>query len=169
MQLDHQHTKFDQKKFPVIIFCDQLRTPENVGMIFRLADAFGVEKIYLNELSPKPGDRSVKRIARSVNESVPSHLMSDPLNELSQLRKLNYKIIALEITQDSKPIQNLKLDLKDKLVIVIGAERNGIEARILDLCDEKIHIPMYGINSSMNVANSLSIALYEITNQFNSL
>lgn len=169
MQLNHLQNKFEQKKFPIVIFCDQLRTPENVGMIFRIAEAFGVEKIYLSELSPKPNDRSVKRIARNSNEMVASQIMHDPIKELQELKKLNYRIIALEITSDSIPLKNLKINSNEKVVIVIGAERNGIEAQILACCSEKIHVPMYGVNSSMNVANSLSIALYEITTKFSSV
>lgn len=169
MQLQHAENKFEKRSFPVVICCDQLRTPENVGMIFRVAEAFHVEKIVFHSLSPKATDRAVKRISRSTSALV-SHEHSDNLAlKLKELKTIGYKVLALEITSNSKPIQQLSVHENDKLVLVIGAERNGISSELLNCCQEVYHIPMYGTNSSMNVVNSLSVALYEITNKFNSL
>jgi len=165
MQLDHSKNRFEKRKFPILILCDKIRTPENFGMIFRVADAFGVEKLILDKDSPSPEDRSVKRISRDANKLVAYERSEDVKSELLKLKQKKYKVIALEITSESKPIQ--ELELKDeKIVLVIGAERNGISKELLAECDETYHITMFGNNSSMNVVNALSVALYEITNKF---
>jgi tRNA G18 (ribose-2'-O)-methylase SpoU len=164
MQLDHSEHKFKKQKFPIIILCDRIRTPENIGMIFRVAEAFGVEKIILNSESPSPEDRSVKRISRDANKIVSYNRSENATLELRNLKELGYRIIALEITSNSKPIQELKIN-NEKIVLVLGAERNGISHELLNECDDMVHITMYGNNSSMNVVNALSIALFELTNK----
>lgn len=166
MQLQHSDNKFEKRSFPIVICCDQLRTPENVGMVFRVADAFQVEKILFHSLSPKASDRAVNRISRSTSGLVSHQHVHDLVSEMNKLKEQGYKVLALEITANSKPIQQLTIDKNDKLIIVIGAERNGISSELLNCCENVYHIPMYGTNSSMNVVNSLSIALYEITNKF---
>lgn len=162
MQLKHTEHKFKKHSFPITLVCDRIRTPENIGMIFRVAESFGVEKIILDKESPSPVDRSVKRISRDANKQVNYEMSENVVDDLKKLKEENYKIIALEITSDSKPIDAVKLK-KQRIVLVLGAERNGISKKLLDLCDEKCHITMYGTNSSMNVVNALSIALYELT------
>ena len=169
MQLQHTENKFENRSFPIIICCDQLRTPENVGMIYRVAEAFHVEKIIFHSLSPKAADRAVKRISRSTSAIVSHEYCAEQVTKLKELKASGYKILALEITANSKPIQQISIKKNDKLVLVIGAERNGISTDLLNCCEAVYHIPMYGSNSSMNVVNSLSVTLYEITNKFNSL
>jgi tRNA G18 (ribose-2'-O)-methylase SpoU len=164
-QLTHSEYHSEIKTFPIIVFADHLRTPENIGMLFRVCEAFGVEKLYLHEESPNPQSISVKRIARSTNRIVNYQTYSNPIAVLNDLRAQACNILALEITNASKPLQLYKIAADQKTVLVIGAERNGISDEILKCCDEVVHIPMYGSNSSMNVINSLSVALYTLTNQ----
>jgi len=169
MQLEHHQDKFQQQKFPIIIVCDKIRTPENIGMALRMADAFGVEKVIIDKESPNPEDRSVKRISRYVNKVINYQLCDEVVLETKKIKALGYKCVALEITSDSKPIESMTLKSGEKIALIIGAERTGISPELLELCSEKYHISMYGTNSSMNVVNSLAIALYEITKKFNSL
>jgi tRNA G18 (ribose-2'-O)-methylase SpoU len=165
MQTTHAQNKFKPKKFPIVLVCDKIRTPENIGMIFRVAESFGVEEIILDKESPSPADRSVKRISRDANKQVKFEVSDNLPGEIEKLKLGNYQVFALEITSDSKPVTQLKIK-KEKIVLVLGAERNGISRQLLELCDEAVHIDMYGNNSSMNVVNALSVALYEITNKF---
>jgi tRNA G18 (ribose-2'-O)-methylase SpoU len=162
MQTTHTQNKFKPQKFPIVLVCDKIRSPENIGMILRVAESFGVEKILFDKESPSPRSRSVKRISRDTNKLVSFEIIENSQEELQKLQREKYKVIALEITSDSKPVKDLVID-SGKIALVLGAERNGISKKLLDLCDEECHIEMFGTNSSMNVANALSIALYEIT------
>lgn len=166
MQTTHAQNKFKKQKFPIVLVCDKIRTPENMGMILRVAESFGIEKIIFDKESPNPGTRSVKRISRDANKFVAFEVSQNIAEDLLLLKKEKYKIVALEITSDSKPINELKIETK--IALVLGAERNGISKKLLELCDEKYHIEMFGTNSSMNVVNALSIALYEITGKMGS-
>ncbi len=165
MQLQHHQHIFSKKEFPIVILCEAIRTPENIGMLFRVAEAFGVQKLFLNPDSPKPEDRIVKRISRHTTESVDHAFYQDPLPILQEYKQNGYKIMALEITSTSKPLNELDLLPSDKLLLIVGAERTGVSESLLSQCDRAIHIQMFGSNSSMNVVNSVSVALYEITKQ----
>lgn len=165
MQLSHSETSFEKIKFPITVVCDKLRTPENIGMTFRVCESFGVRKIILSAESPNPKDKTVKRISRNTNELISYDTSTNLFNTVTEFKQNGCKIIAVEITKTAIPIQKLKIQKKDELVLIIGTERNGIEEELLNLAHETVYVPMYGENSSMNVVNALSVVLYELTNK----
>lgn len=162
-QLTHYEIKNDHKQFPITIVCDAIRTPENIGMCFRIAESFGVSKIYLHESSPATKNSNVKRTARNTVNQVAHTTYTNFNNTIQQLKEEGNTIIGIEITDKSIDIQNFNFTNHEKIVLLLGSERNGIEN--IDYIDYSISIPMYGRNSSMNVIHSLGIALYEVTNQ----
>ena len=162
-QLTHIDIKNKQQQFPITIVCDAIRTPENIGMCFRISESFGVQKIYFEESSPSTENRIVKKTARNTISQI-KHAVYNDFNEIiHQLKAEGNTIIGIEITDKSINIQDFNFKNHKKIVLLLGSERNGIEN--INLVDETIAIPMYGRNSSMNVIHSLAITLYEITNQ----
>lgn len=92
------------------------------------------------------------------------HSTIEDYNELeSYLTDNNFEIIALEITSNSKPLKEVMISFDKKIALLIGSEINGISEELLKLSDQIVHINMFGKNSSMNVVQAASIALYEIT------
>ncbi len=162
-QLSHKDIQNKQQKFPIHIVCDAIRTPENVGMCFRVAESFGVEKIYLHESSPFDENRKVVKTARNTLYQIECEFYSDFDEKIAILKQLGYTIIGIEITDKSIEIQDFDFKNLEKIALILGSERNGISNS--NLADFTISIPMYGRNSSMNVIHSLAISLYEITNQ----
>ena len=162
-QLGHTEIKNKQQKFPITIVCDAIRTPENIGMCFRISESFGVQKIYLHETSPSVENRIVKKTARNTLNQIEHETYSDFETVIKQLKEEGNTIIGIEITDKSKAIQDFDFSSHNKIVLLLGSERNGIKN--INLVDATIAIPMYGRNSSMNVIHSLSITLYEVTNQ----
>ncbi|MFY7672537.1 TrmH family RNA methyltransferase [Tenacibaculum sp. MEBiC06402] len=165
-QLTHYEIENNETKFPITIVCDAIRTPENIGMCFRIAESFGVQKIYLHESSPSMDNRIVKKTARNTLNQIESEQYNDFNNLMSTLKEEGNTIIGIEITDKSITIQDFDFKNHEKLVLLLGSERNGIEN--IDLVDATVSIPMYGRNSSMNVIHSLAITLYETTNQLKS-
>ena len=165
-QLTHYEIENNETKFPITIVCDAIRTPENIGMCFRIAESFGVQKIYLHESSPTMDNRIVKKTARNTLNQIESEQYNDFNNLMSTLKEEGNTIIGIEITDKSITIQDFDFKNHEKLVLLLGSERNGIEN--IDLVDATVSIPMYGRNSSMNVIHSLAITLYESTNQLKS-
>ncbi|PIE50331.1 MAG: rRNA methyltransferase [Flavobacteriales bacterium] len=161
-QLHHANTQNNERKFPITLVCDAIRTPQNIGMIFRIAESFGVSKIYFHESSPSVDNKTVKKVARSTIREVKSETYSDFKALIGQLKKEN-TIIGIELTDESINLPDFNFTQYQNIVLVLGSERHGIaETSILDHC---VQIEMYGKNSSMNVANSLAITLYEVTQQ----
>ena len=162
-QLSHYDIKNQQKQFPITIVCDAIRTPENIGMCFRVSESFGVSKIYLHENSPAVTNSIVKRTARNTIKQLEYNTYANFEKTIQQLKDEGNTIIGIEITDKSIDIQNFNFKNHKKIVLLLGSERNGIGN--INILDHSIAIPMFGQNSSMNVIHSLSIALYEVTNQ----
>ncbi|MGY8911113.1 MAG: TrmH family RNA methyltransferase [Flavobacteriales bacterium] len=162
-QLSHENVENTQQKFPITIVCDAIRTPENIGMCFRISESFGVEKIYFHENSPSVENRKVINTARNTINQIAHDYYTDFNSLINNLKDEGNTIIGIEITDKSINIQDFNFKNHEKIVLLLGSERNGIEN--VDLVDYTISIPMYGRNSSMNVVHSLAIMLYEVTNQ----
>ncbi|WP_343330212.1 TrmH family RNA methyltransferase [Polaribacter staleyi] len=162
-QLTHYDIENNQKQFPITIVCDAIRTPENIGMCFRISESFGVQKIYFHEASPSTENRIVKKTARNTVNQIQHEVYNNFEALINQLKAEGNTIIGIEITDKSIDIQDFNFKNHKKIVLLLGSERNGIEN--VDLLDHTIAIPMFGRNSSMNVIHSLAITLYEVTNQ----
>lgn len=166
-QLNHNETPITPRTFPIVVMCDGIVLPANIGAIFRLADAFGVEKVIFGGEDIDTSRRKVKQVSRSTHQWVKYKQTSDLPKAISELIAENYHIIGLEITNQSKPIDELNFSADQKTGLIIGGESHGISQEVLNLCDQTIHIPIYGRNSSMNVVNALAIFLHEITKILN--
>ncbi|WP_397446415.1 TrmH family RNA methyltransferase [Polaribacter sp. R77954] len=162
-QLTHYDIENEQRNFPITIVCDAIRTPENIGMCFRISESFGVSKIYLHHNSPAPSNRKVINTARNTITKIAHEYYTDFNATIEQLKAEGNTIIGIEITDKSINIQDFNFKNHQKIVLLLGSERNGIEN--ISLVDATVNIPMYGSNSSMNVIHSLAITLYEVTNQ----
>lgn len=162
-QLHHTEIENQQQHFPITIVCDAIRTPENIGMCFRVSESFGVQKIYLHENSPSEENRIVKKTARNTLNQIQHERYGDFTKLIQQLKSEGNTIIGIEITDESVDIQQFDFKQHEKIVLLLGSERNGIEN--IDLVDKTVAIPMFGRNSSMNVIHSLAITLYEVSNQ----
>ena len=162
MQLDHYSSKFEKNQFAIILVTDNVTRPANVGSIFRIVDAFGIEKLILGG-SAIELNRKVWNTSRATEKVIEFEQIENSQDVIKNLKKKGYYVICLEITENSKSITEIQLENPQKIVLVVGSERYGIQHEILKCADSVYHIPMYGQNSSMNVAQATSIALYEIT------
>lgn len=163
-QLTHEHYKHDFKKRDIIVLCDHVKSPANIGGIFRLADAFAVSEIIFHGTQIDLTSNRLKKTARNTHESIPFHESENLVNNIESLKKQGYSILALEITSKSIPIALFDVANHHKIALIIGDERNGISTEILNnYVDHTLHIPMYGRNSSMNVAQATAIALYSLS------
>ncbi len=167
-QLTHENTAFEPKKFPIILLSETVLQPANTGSLFRLADAFGVEKIYLpNEVNLN--SNRLKRTARATVKSVKYSFFSSVKETIAFYKQAGYKIYCLEITKDSIAVEKLQLQTNSKILLVVGNENFGISAATLKLADRCLHITMFGQNSSMNIAQASGIALFEITKKLSQI
>ncbi|WP_067147930.1 TrmH family RNA methyltransferase [Pseudotamlana agarivorans] len=165
MQLNHYNTHFKKRQFPITLVCDHVTNAPNIGSLFRIADAFGVEKIILCGQNITLG-RKMAKTSRATEKVVPYEILEDTSEVIERLKKDNYQIISIEITKDSKPIHQFKFSAEKPMAFVIGDENFGVSEAVLKASNDVIHIDMFGQNSSMNVVQATNIALYEATKQF---
>jgi tRNA G18 (ribose-2'-O)-methylase SpoU len=166
MAFQHSHTTtpFSKNKFPLIVLCDGLNSPANIGGLFRVCEAFGVAQILFFNGSIDISSSRLKRTARETHKSVDYAICDDINTTVKAFIKKGYEIIALEISDISIPSESITLD-KNAIVLVIGNERLGVSEEILALTSKHMHIEMYGKNSSMNVVQATGIALYTLINK----
>lgn len=162
-QLEHVDHKPSETKYSLCFLAHDIDAPMNIGSFFRIADALGIEKIYLTGKSVVPPNNKIKKTSRSTEKFVDYSYEQAPLVIVSQLKNEGYKIVSLEITSSSIDLSKAKFSAKDKICLILGSENTGVSQELLDVSDISVYIPMLGMNSSMNVANACSIAAYEIT------
>lgn len=162
-QLTHTERFFPIKKFPIVLLTDNLMGDANIGSLFRLADAFNVEKIIFTGTPVNLNNSRLKRTARATIANVENEYYENALEAFNFYKNKGYKPLALEITVDSFPIASISFENEHKILLVAGNEQHGISEALLGHIKTKVHIAMFGRNSSMNVAQATGIALYEIT------
>ncbi|HEX8776972.1 MAG TPA: TrmH family RNA methyltransferase [Rhodanobacter sp.] len=162
-QLDHRAHRSTTAKHGLCLLAHDVRRPANVGSLFRIADALGVEKLYLTGRSCTPTHPKARKAARTTEQRVPFAQADDPLPVVAALRRASYRIISLEISSRSIDLAELPVAPGDRICLILGNESAGVCQPLLDASDATVHIPMCGENSSMNVASACAIATYVIT------
>ncbi len=146
------------------IVLDNIRSAFNVGSIFRSADGAGsVKKIYLCGMTTDIDNPKLDKTALGATEMIPSEHYDTTLEAIEELRENGIPIYSVELTDDALNFQHIKYP--NKIALVFGHEKRGVDQEILNRVDKKIYIPMRGKKESLNVANCASILLYEITRE----
>ncbi len=149
-------------KNPVTIILDNVLDTYNVGSIFRLADAVAAEKVILCGQTLTPPNSRIKKASVNTWEWVVWEYKQTTLEAIADLRNAhrNIKIVAVEQDERSKPFN--RVEYQFPLAIIVGNESYGVSKEVLDVCDYIVEMPMWGINTSLNVMVSSGIILYEI-------
>jgi tRNA G18 (ribose-2'-O)-methylase SpoU len=162
-QLSHFEVVKNNVIKEITVVSENIRTPENIGMLFRISEAFGVKKVYLIGDSPNLENKKVLRTARSTEKELNIQLFDNSIRLIEKLKKENYQLIGLELTDLSVSLSSSNFSDFNKIALFVGAERFGLSKETLQKLDQSIHIDLFGKNSSINVVNALAIALYELT------
>ena len=161
LQLDHSSHR-GAGALPLRLLAHDVGIAANVGALFRLADALGVEHVHLSGASPVPPDPKIRKTSRSAERHVAWSYDADPLAVVAALKGQGWRVVSLELSTHSVALDTLPVAPGDRVCLVLGAEDAGVCQALLDASDATVHIPMRGHNSSMNVAAACAIATYEI-------
>ena len=153
----HQHQLTNKSFNAPYIICDGLQTPENLGSILRVADAIGSRGIILLDNDIDLKHNKITKLSRSTNKNI--SIEQHSISNLDELQKRFEFIFALEITKKSRNLFESNISACD--AIVIGHESTGIREKVLAICNNTYHLPMYGQNGSMNISHALVVFLYE--------
>jgi 23S rRNA (guanosine2251-2'-O)-methyltransferase len=150
------------EKTPVVIVLDNVRSALNVGSIFRTADAFLIEAIYLCGITAYPPNREIQKTALGATETVTWKYFVNTKDAVKELKSSNYKIIAAEQTSSSILLEDYFLQQDEKIGILFGNEISGIDQEIINTADHAIEIPQAGMKHSLNIAVCVGIVIWEI-------
>lgn len=153
-----------KKDFYVI--CDNIRSLENIGSIFRTADAIGVNKIFLCGISGTPPNLKITKSALGAEKTIPFEYHKQAWRLIEKLKKDKVFIAALE--QHKKGIIYTKIKPQFPLALIVGNEVKGISQKILEKADQIIYLPMLGKKESLNIAVAFGVAGYEVAKIRNS-
>ena len=150
--------KKDKRLFYVI--CDNIRSLENIGSIFRTADALAIDKIYLCGISGKPPHHKISKTALGAEKTIPFEYCRQTWRLIENLKKNKIQVVALE--QSKRAILYTKFKPSFPLALIIGNEIKGISKKTLKKVDKIIYLPMHGKKESLNVSVAFGVAGYEI-------
>ncbi len=151
----------DKDRTPIILLCDRISDVRNVGSIFRIADAARIEKIYFYQSEIDFSHKKLTKVARSTNQ----YIQYESVDNYELIKKLSkkYEVIALDKTSESIDYTTLERRENDKkLLLILGSEQFGVQEDLLKLCSQSIHLPMLGVNTSMNLSVATGIAVFHL-------
>jgi len=148
------------RKLLFYIICDNIRSLENIGSIFRTADALGINKIFLCGICGKPPHPKIAKTALGAENWIEWEYRKKILKVVEELKKDKVLIVALEQMENSLPYGRFKP--KFPIALVIGNEIKGVSKSVLQKADKIISLPMFGKKESLNVAVAFGVAAYEI-------
>ncbi len=155
-----QFRKF--KKSPFVIVLDNIRSQSNVGSVFRTADAFLTEGIYLCGITARPPHREIQKTAIGATESVSWKYFKETSSAITELKSEGYKIVGIEQAEGSVSLSDFVVKQDTKYALVFGHEVNGVDQAIINECDYVVEIPQFGTKHSFNIAVSAGIVLWEL-------
>lgn len=149
-------------KFPVIAVLENIRSAYNVGSVFRTADAFLIQGVYLVGYTAYPPHKEIRKTALGAEETVEWKHFRTIEEAIYELRAKGYRIWAAEQTNGSQLLQEFSEDIKKGIAVVFGNEVNGVESSTLALCDGSLEIPQLGMKHSLNIATAAGVVLWEL-------
>lgn len=149
------------KKLPVVIVLDNVRSMYNIGSVFRTADGFAVEHIYLCGITATPPHREIEKTALGATQSVSWTYASSTFDVVTQLRADGYLIVAVEQAAGSIMLQDFNAEPEQKYALVFGNEVNGVSQEVMNVADACVEIPQFGTKHSFNIVVSAGIVLWD--------
>ena len=153
------------EKIPVIAVLDNIRSMHNVGSVFRTADAFLLQSIFLCGYTPQPPHRDIHKTALGATETVAWKYVATAAEAVKELRDEGFGVYAIEQVENSISLDKFDIDRHERIAIVFGNEVSGVDTEVLKLCDGSIEIPQLGMKHSLNVSVAAGIVLWELFKQ----
>jgi len=153
-----------QKKLPIIVVLDNIRSLNNIGSFFRTSDAFNIAAVYLCGITAQPPHREIQKTALGATESVEWMYFETTEQALGLLKEKEFIIYAIEQTENPIYLQEFTYNL-EKVALVFGNEVDGVSQNIVNLSKNSIEIPQFGTKHSFNVSISYGVVLWHLVNQ----
>lgn len=153
------------EKLPLIIVLDNIRSLHNVGSVFRTADAFRLQGVWLCGITACPPAAEIHKTALGAEDSVSWEYFEDTLDAVERLQREGYEVLAVEQVEDSLKLNTFRIDPAKRYALILGNEVKGVRQDVVDAADAALEIPQYGTKHSMNVSVTAGIVMWEFERQ----
>lgn len=154
----------EEEKTPIIVILDNIRSLNNIGSVFRTADAFLIEKIYLCGYTATPPHKDIRKTALGATESVDWEYKEDILWLIDELKRNKIKIYSIEQTENTIMLNDFSIK-NEKIAVIFGNEVEGVQQQVINVSDGVIEIPQIGTKHSLNISVSCGIVLWDLFNK----
>ncbi len=153
-------------KTPLILVLDDIRSLHNIGSVFRTADAFLIEKIYLCGITATPPNKEIHKTALGATDTVAWEHHDSVLEVIAKLNNENVITLAIEQVEHAVFLQNFEIEKEKKYALIFGNEVHGVSQEAVALCNGCIEIPQLGTKHSLNISVSAGIVVWDLFKQF---
>jgi tRNA G18 (ribose-2'-O)-methylase SpoU len=152
-------------KTPLILVLDNVRSLNNVGSVFRTADSFLLQAVYLCGITGQPPHKDIQKTALGATDTVHWKYFSTTLEAVSELKINQFNVFAIEQAENSTMLNTFKVEANHKNAFILGNEINGVDQAVIDACDGVIEIPQAGFKHSLNISIAAGIVSWEVFRQ----
>lgn len=156
-------------KTPLIIILDDVRSLNNIGSVFRTADAFLIEKIYLCGITATPPHKDIHKTALGATESIDWEYQKNAAELVNDLKAKGVAVFAIEQAENSISLQNFEVQQNKKYAFVLGNEVKGVSQVTVNHCDGVVEIPQEGTKHSLNISVATGVAVWAFYQKFKTL
>lgn len=153
-----------KQRLPVCAIVDNIRSLHNIGAIFRIADGFLLEKLFLCGIAGVPPRNEIRKTSLGAEDIVPWEYYNSAAEVVRKLKSAGYEVIALEQTDSSTDLGTSRF--RFPMGLIVGHEQHGISDEVIQLVDRAVEIPLHGIKSSLNVSVAFGIAVFQAVQQY---
>lgn len=155
------------EKTPVVIILDNIRSLNNVGSVFRTADAFLIEKIYLCGITATPPHKDIRKTALGATESVDWEYSESTRQLVSKLKKEGYIVLAIEQAENAEMLNEFIIQASKNYALIFGNEVKGVDQEVVNACDGVLEIPQFGTKHSLNISVSVGVVVWDFWSKLN--
>jgi len=150
------------EKMPICIVLDNVRSLNNIGSVFRTADAFLIEKIYLCGITATPPHKDIHKTALGATDSVAWEHRESTMELLEELREEGYTSLAVEQAENAVMLNDFKVGENKKYALIFGNEVKGVSQEVVSASDLVLEIPQYGTKHSLNISVSVGVVVWDL-------
>lgn len=151
-----------QPKTPIVVVLDNIRSLNNIGSVFRSADAFAIQKVYLCGITAKPPHKDIQKTALGATDSVDWEYLENVDQLIAALKEQGLQIAAVEQAEDSTSLAAFQPQAGKTYAVVFGNEVKGVRQSVVSASDVVLEIPQYGTKHSLNISVSVGVVLWDL-------
>ena len=149
------------KKMPLIIVLDNVRSLNNIGSVFRTADAFLIERIYLCGITASPPHKDIHKTALGATENVLWEYVNSTADIVQKLQTEGVSVWPIEQTEDSTSLDIFQPEPNKSYAFVLGNEVRGVSQEVIDICNKALEIPQFGTKHSLNISVATGLVIWD--------